>query len=958
MAQDIYIKFKGDATGLLNSVKRVNTALTSLDRSSRNASAGMSRLQKSSTATSGSILNVKNALLAFAGGALVRGVVSSYTEFENFRTVLTTFLGSSEKANKELGRLTKLADNLPQDLADVTNAFTILTRNGIDTSSKSLTAFSNIATANGKSLTQLGEAVADALTGEFERLKEFGIKVSKENDQFVARIGDQQVALASSSTQLVAQLKLLGAEGGRFGGAAAANANTLVQAFSNLRGATNAASIAFMEGFAPALKEIVKGATEFLKTNKEIIQTIGTGLGAAVKAIAERFTSYATALGLVAVGFVGYKTAMLAATIAQKGFNLSLIATKAALMRTGIGVLVVGFGELVYQISQAIEKNGGFAKTFDDLWSGIKNFFERIGIRFEILGARFEQLGALMKYKWAQVIAFMGNKVAELVAQTGNVLNKAAQLIGMDAVFDTMPILAWSSSLDHGVANAKTRFEEVGAEVASLQAKLAAVGTTAQAALAPAATLTADMRTALSDMQPYWDSLNGDLAVHKTLIDGALASYKSLPPTIDDFRKKYDDARAAISEINRQLRINTSLSTDQRAELILARDALEKQKNGYHDIIKSGQLVAGIMTTTAEKLRLNRTAHEELTNAIVQQEIYLRALNNATNANGEQVQSATAFLVALKAELASVDSEFKTLTTTTSTTTKTLSALETALKSFVVTADQAAASAVSAAASAMEAIKDPLQLQKDEMKEIYRGLDILRDKDLISAQQHSNAMIALEKRSAREIGEIKKNQLLETMKNAGVSNQEILSVTATSMDNIAKMQQGGVAGAIGLADQMGTIFGALGQQNRKAFEMAKKFNIASAIMNTALAATNAFARVPPPFNFLAAGAVIAAGFAQVAMIRSQQYSGRKLGGPVMGGSPYMVGENGAEMFVPAQSGSIVRNDQMGGGEPITVNFNIQAVDTRGIDQLLIERKSVITSIISDAMLERGQRSRF
>jgi hypothetical protein len=35
----------------------------------------------------------------------------------------------------------------------------------------------------GKDMMQMIEAVADASTGEFERLKEFGIKASKQGDQ-------------------------------------------------------------------------------------------------------------------------------------------------------------------------------------------------------------------------------------------------------------------------------------------------------------------------------------------------------------------------------------------------------------------------------------------------------------------------------------------------------------------------------------------------------------------------------------------------------------------------------------------------------------------------------------------------------------------------------------------------------------------------------------------------------
>jgi phage-related minor tail protein len=76
----------------------------------------------------------------------------------------------------------------------------------------------------------------------------------------------------------------------------------------------------------------------------------------------------------------------------------------------------------------------------------------------------------------------------------------------------------------------------------------------------------------------------------------------------------------------------------------------------------------------------------------------------------------------------------------------------------------------------------------------------------------------------------------------------------------------------------------------------------------------------------------------------------------MGGQPYMVGENGPEMFVPNTTGSITRNSDLGGGGAVTVNFSIVANDTQGFDELLSSRRGVITQIISDAMLERGSRS--
>ena len=151
------------------------------------------------------------------------------------------------------------------------------------------------------------------------------------------------------------------------------------------------------------------------------------------------------------------------------------------------------------------------------------------------------------------------------------------------------------------------------------------------------------------------------------------------------------------------------------------------------------------------------------------------------------------------------------------------------------------------------------------------------------------------------------------------------------------------------------LFGALGAQNKKAFEAAKAFNIANAIMNTYMGATKALATYPWPFGLIAAAAAVATGMAQVAAIRSQSYSGRALGGPVMGGQSYIVGESGPELFTPSTTGSITRNNQLG-GQPVNVNFTIQANDAQGFDELLNQRRGMITQMISDAMLERGSRS--
>jgi len=189
---------------------------------------------------------------------------------------------------------------------------------------------------------------------------------------------------------------------------------------------------------------------------------------------------------------------------------------------------------------------------------------------------------------------------------------------------------------------------------------------------------------------------------------------------------------------------------------------------------------------------------------------------------------------------------------------------------------------------------------------------------------------------------------LEELKRASIISQEQLEA---AKENIT---QEGVKTSI---SSLGEGLNALGQHNEKAFKMAKAFNIAQAVMQTYQSATAAFASLAPiPFIGPALGAVaaagaIASGMAQVASIRSQQFQGRMYGGSVTGNQTYMVGERGPELFTPGRTGTITPNDDIGGKE-VNVNFSIQAVDQRGISEMLTAQKPQIVGMIKQAVNEQ------
>jgi len=80
------------------------------------------------------------------------------------------------------------------------------------------------------------------------------------------------------------------------------------------------------------------------------------------------------------------------------------------------------------------------------------------------------------------------------------------------------------------------------------------------------------------------------------------------------------------------------------------------------------------------------------------------------------------------------------------------------------------------------------------------------------------------------------------------------------------------------------------------------------------------------------------------------------GGSVSKGKPIVVGERGPEMFIPNQTGQITQNARGTGGSPVNVNFTVNAIDTRGFQEALIQNRGTISNIINQAVNERGAKN--
>lgn len=109
-------------------------------------------------------------------------VYSIRKEFAKYEAVLRNTFQSQEKAVRSMKMLQQLAADTPASLKEWTEAYIKLVNRGIKPTSDELTNMGDLAASQGKSVDQLIEAILDAMTGENERLKEFGIKAAKSGE--------------------------------------------------------------------------------------------------------------------------------------------------------------------------------------------------------------------------------------------------------------------------------------------------------------------------------------------------------------------------------------------------------------------------------------------------------------------------------------------------------------------------------------------------------------------------------------------------------------------------------------------------------------------------------------------------------------------------------------------------------------------------------------------------------
>ena len=79
--------------------------------------------------------------------------------------------------------------------------------------------------------------------------------------------------------------------------------------------------------------------------------------------------------------------------------------------------------------------------------------------------------------------------------------------------------------------------------------------------------------------------------------------------------------------------------------------------------------------------------------------------------------------------------------------------------------------------------------------------------------------------------------------------------------------------------------------------------------------------------------------------------GRATGGPVSPGQPYLVGENGPEVFVPTSAGAVAPNGGAGGGRDVNVAISITAPTPSSTPQSLQRSSRQVASAVRRALTQ-------
>lgn len=351
-----------------------------------------------------------------AAGAAT-SMVDVAAQFEKFQTILETTEGSSAKAKTAMAWVAEFAAKTPYELSEVNEAFVQLRTRGLDPTKGLLKTLGDTSAAMGTPLKQAVEAVADAVTGENERLKEFGIVASKTGNkityEYTNAAGKTVKASAKATDRVAIQATLMKIWSEKFGGAMEKLSSTWTGMMSNLAdlwsqfqlGVMNAGLFDWMRGKLKFLLDTLNqmkadGSFDaWAKKISENIISVFEGAWYFAKGVWETFEKLKTYLTAASDYVGGWEN--LAAILGALVFAPALISTAAGLVQIAIGLSMLSAALMANPIILIVAAIVAAAVAIYVYWQPIKAFSWTSGLRFQQGPA---PLGPRSRRGWALIL--------------------------------------------------------------------------------------------------------------------------------------------------------------------------------------------------------------------------------------------------------------------------------------------------------------------------------------------------------------------------------------------------------------------------------------------------------------------------------------------------------------------------------------------------------------------------
>ena len=213
-------------------------------------------------------------LVKSAAGAVFElgmDIFNTTAKFEKYEAVLRNTLGSQHAAAAAMGDIKKFAAETPFSVDELTNSYIKFVNRGLQPSMTEMTKMGDIAASQGKSFEQLTEAILDAGTGEFERLKDFGINASKAGEQVTFSFKGVNTTVANTPEAIQGAILAFGDLEG-VAGSMSAISQTLEGRVSNL--GDNYDSLQLIIG--DSLKPMFGFLIDVMNTGIDVVKTLFT----------------------------------------------------------------------------------------------------------------------------------------------------------------------------------------------------------------------------------------------------------------------------------------------------------------------------------------------------------------------------------------------------------------------------------------------------------------------------------------------------------------------------------------------------------------------------------------------------------------------------------------------------------------------------------------------------------